>query len=246
MNNSEIEKDVMGLLHRQIKKSYSLRRTHASQRHSDKSMPALGWALPIPLQFSCHDNLGQHPRDLSRSNNGQEYPAIATLSPDFTVPHPANSSSPSQTTPDRNSSRALWDESNVWCPYTEQDLDLLMYYFDHIHPRQFPFYKSTPSDIGRGWLLNLHLRTKPLCTATTTLSACDQAQFALGPLTNAPHPYEELEQQHVMSLVHLQDHLEILSRKTGASQIAATVEALACVIQLICFEVCAVNLYLLF
>jgi hypothetical protein len=129
------------------------------------------------------------------------------------------------------------DELESCCTHDERDLNLLMYYFDHIHQRQFPFYKSSPSDIGRGWLLNLHLRTKPLLTATACLSACDQVQFKRGPLTNTLQPYTELEEQHVMSLVDLQHHLERLSKVSGARRVAATVEALACIIQLILFEV---------
>lgn len=238
MNNGDIEREVMELLHQRIKRSYSLRRARASRRYSnlDKSLPVLDPGLPVTFQLSRNSD-GQH-ASLPQLDNVQ--PPTGNNCSNFTVVHSAETSplQPfSQSTPEMTLSLASRDESNVRCSYDERDLDLLMYYLDHIHPRQFPFYRSRPSDIGRGWLLNLHLRTKPLFTATTTLSACDQAQFALGPLSNFPQPYEELEQQHVMSLIDLQDHLAVLSRKTGTSHMAATVEALACVIQLICFEV---------
>ncbi len=121
--------------------------------------------------------------------------------------------------------------------YSERELNLLMYYFDHIFPRLCPFFPYSAADNGRGWLLSLFLSTKPLCAAAVCLSACDKAQFVLGPLTDVPQPNHDLEMQHIQIVVDLRDHLSQLSRKTGARRMAATVEALACIMHLILFEV---------
>ncbi|KIW37698.1 uncharacterized protein PV06_10331 [Exophiala oligosperma] len=120
--------------------------------------------------------------------------------------------------------------------FTESELNLIMYYLDHIFPRVAPFFKYSAADNGRGWLLNLFLRIRPLYTAVVCLSACDKAQFLLGPLTDVPQPYHDLEMQHLQSVADLRDHLDQLATKTGASQMAAGVEALVCIIHLIFFE----------
>jgi Fungal specific transcription factor domain len=125
--------------------------------------------------------------------------------------------------------------------YNERELNLVMYYLDHIFPRAYPYFKFSAADDGRGWLLNLLLRTKPLCSAAICLSACDQAQFVLGPLTDVSQPYHELEAQHIQSVVELRHHLNRLRKTTGASHMATIVESLACIIFLIMFEVSIIH-----
>ncbi|KAH8898408.1 hypothetical protein GQ53DRAFT_817680 [Thozetella sp. PMI_491] len=122
------------------------------------------------------------------------------------------------------------------CVYGETELILLMYYFDHIFPRLCPFFAYTAANNGRGWLLSLFLRTRPLCAAAICLSTCDKAQFVLGPLSDVPQPNHDLEMQHIRIVIELRDHLSQLTRKTGASRMAAAVEALACIMHLILFE----------
>ncbi|KAI1625907.1 fungal-specific transcription factor domain-containing protein [Exophiala viscosa] len=118
----------------------------------------------------------------------------------------------------------------------ERGLDLIMYYLDFIYPRLVPYLELSAGGNGRGWLLNLFLRTKPLYTAAICLSACDKAQFVLGPLSDIPQPNHDLEMQHLQSVAGLRTHLYQLSKKAGASQLAAGVEALACIMHLILFE----------
>lgn len=130
------------------------------------------------------------------------------------------------------------DRDRVSYDFDERGLDLVMYYLDHIYPRLVPYSELSPGGNGRGWLLNLFLRTKPLYTAAKCLSACDKAQFVLGPLSDIPQPNHDLEMQHLQSVADLRGHLYQLSNtKAGASQMAAGVEALACIMHLILFEV---------
>ncbi|KAK5198147.1 hypothetical protein LTR92_002392 [Exophiala xenobiotica] len=129
------------------------------------------------------------------------------------------------------------DRDRVSFDFDERGLDLVMYYLDHIYPRLVPYLEQSAGGNGRGWLLNLFLRTKPLYTAAVCLSACDKAQFVLGPLSDIPQPRNhDLEMQHLQSVADLRAHLYQLSKKAGASQMAAGVEALACIMHLILFE----------
>ena len=121
--------------------------------------------------------------------------------------------------------------------YTEQEIDLVMYYLDHLFPRLCPFFKYKPVDNGRGWLLNLFLRTKPLCNLTVCISACDKAQLVHGPLNESMLPHVELELQHVQIIVDLRDHLRYLTDSDRTNRMSATVEALACIMHLVLFEV---------
>ena len=147
-------------------------------------------------------------------------------------PHPPYST-PQPPSPIQSASRL---ESDAF-PYSETELSLLMYYFDHVFHRICPFFIYSAGGKGRGWLLSLFLRTRPLCAAAVCISACDQAQFVLGPLSDAPQPYHDLEMKHIHIVRDLRAHLAHLSQQTGVSRMPAAVEALACIMHLIYFEV---------
>lgn len=113
-----------------------------------------------------------------------------------------------------------------------------MYYLDHIFPRCCPFFDYNPGDDGRGWLLSLFLRTKPLCALAVCLSDCDKAQLVLGrALNETSQPHHDLEMQHIQIAKDLRDHLDRLVDVRGSYQMSAAVEALACVMHLVLFEV---------
>ena len=52
----------------------------------------------------------------------------------------------------------------------DSQANLLMYYLDVVFPGQFPFYDPAPLDGGRGWLLLIILRTKPLYHAALSMA----------------------------------------------------------------------------
>lgn len=120
--------------------------------------------------------------------------------------------------------------------YSEKEITMVMYYLDHVFPRMTPFFNYSAADNGRGWLLYLFLRTRPLCALAVCLADCDQKQFIRGPLSDTPHSNHDLELQHIQIVADLRDHLSQLSGKSGAERMAAAVEALACIIHLILFE----------
>ncbi|KAK5064373.1 hypothetical protein LTR84_000206 [Exophiala bonariae] len=121
---------------------------------------------------------------------------------------------------------------------SETEVNLVMYYFDHVFSRFAPWFKYSAAHDGRGWLLNLFLRSRPLLMAAICISACDKAQFLLGPLSHVPQPYHALEMQNLQAVASVRDHLDQLTLRSGLGQMAAAVEALACIIHLMFFEVC--------
>ncbi|KAH8658415.1 fungal-specific transcription factor domain-containing protein [Xylariales sp. PMI_506] len=214
MDGGILEKDMMDSMKSQTKESYKRRRRC---RSSQVFRPRRAQSCEVTGHESS-------PRSVTTVNH-RSPPAEAESYGTLSTPEPVESRSPKAR-----------DASEGSFPYSETELSLLMYYFDHIFPRLCPFFTYSAYDNGRGWLLSLFLRTKPLCAAAVCLSACDQAQFVLGPLSDIPQPNHDLEMQHIQIVVDLRAHLSQLSLKTGASRMSAAVEALACIMHLILFE----------
>ena len=139
--------------------------------------------------------------------------------------------------PNHSATQSSRSASETGFPYTERELNMVMHYLDQLFPRMCLFFPYSPANNGRGWLLNLLLRTQPLCAAAVCLSECDRRQFDLGPLSDSPGTNYDLEMQHIQIVTDLRDHLSKLYLKTGARQMAAVVEALACIMHLVMFEV---------
>lgn len=260
MDGGDAEKAIMQDIKRQVKESYRRRRSRSSgarlfasqrDRHGSNTTtvtPSPSRALetlasspyslwPQENQGPANDGVG--PSYLRPDTHWQSqdrfggYLAVGAArteaeTPDTYAPPPDGSYCFDGTPRSDPGTRVSFDE---------KELDLVMYYLDHIFPRLAPYFVYSAADNGRGWLLNLFLRTKPLCSAAVCISACDKAQFVLGPLSRVPQPYHDLEMQHLRSMANLRDHLDQLSTKAGASQMAAGVEAFACIIHLIFFEV---------
>lgn len=79
----------------------------------------------------------------------------------------------------------------------EDESLLLMHFMDYVFPLQFPMYKPKIKEGGRGWLLPLVLRTKPLYHAAlmfamyhrrkTTLSTSDHASQVTAVIQQEKH-----------------------------------------------------------
>lgn len=114
-----------------------------------------------------------------------------------------------------------------------------MHFIDTVFPLQYPMYRPTVFEGGRGWLLSLLLRTKPLYHASLALSAYHRGAV----LYSASY-----RGCSTASTVHKEKHLAIcLSEfqraiKDASSWVnkmtcpSAGLGLLACVIQLIFFE----------
>jgi len=114
-----------------------------------------------------------------------------------------------------------------------------MQYLDHIFPLQFPFYKPSVSEGGRGWLLDLILRTRPLFHAVLSLKLCHmQSSQSLENLNKCdPNILEETDKHHTLALSELRSHIDGLELSTGSVNVARKIEILACMLQLVSFEV---------
>jgi hypothetical protein len=121
----------------------------------------------------------------------------------------------------------------------EREAILLMHYLDYVFPIQFPFYKPSASEGGRGWLLGIILGTRPLFHVVLSLSAYHmQSSPSLGFLKkcdlNIP---EDPDKHHTLALTELRRHIHGLENVQSTGDAAQLVEILACVIQLVSFEV---------
>lgn len=119
----------------------------------------------------------------------------------------------------------------------EDEADLMMHYLDHVFYIQFRFY-TPPVSRGRGWLLSLLTCTKPLYHAALSLSAFHRQSLLIdqGTIETNDVSLSELERYQNLTLKELQlfiqDH-SALETPGGHIQI------LACIVQLISFEVWA-------
>jgi hypothetical protein len=121
----------------------------------------------------------------------------------------------------------------------EREASLLMHYLDHIFPLQFPFYKPSVSEGGRGWLLDLILRTRPLFHAVLSLKLCHmQSSQSPANLNKCDlNVLEDIEKHHTLALSELRSHIDGLELSTGSVNVARKIEILACMMQLVSFEV---------
>jgi hypothetical protein len=125
----------------------------------------------------------------------------------------------------------------------EIDTALLMNYLDHVFPLQFSCYTPPVTELGRGWLLALLTRTKPLYHIALALSAFYMhAVLQKTGRTQCLNGYwEVMRTNHEKAFSELQVHL----RELRGGDLRATIEIVACVIQLISFEVSYTFLLLL-
>jgi hypothetical protein len=86
------------------------------------------------------------------------------------------------------------------CSISADESVLLMHFLDNVFPLQYPMYRPGILEGGRGWLLALLLRTKPLYHAALALSAYHRRTLILAKIS---HPHQ------VAALVQQEKHLEI-------------------------------------
>jgi hypothetical protein len=134
-------------------------------------------------------------------------------------------------------------ERNHEAPLTEQDkrefeTTLLMNYLDNVFPLQFNCYVPPATELGRGWLLALLTRTKPLFHAALALSA-----YTMHTILKKSQParircinnhWEEMKRHHALAFKELQ--LQIAGLR-DCGTLTSTIETVAGIFQLISFEV---------
>lgn len=121
----------------------------------------------------------------------------------------------------------------------EFETTLLMNYLDNVFPVQFNCYTPPATELGRGWLLALLTRTKPLYHAALALSA-----YYMHSILRVTEParqicilnhWEEMKRQHALAFKELQVQIARLS--DGDGTLSCTIETVAGILQLIFFEV---------
>ena len=123
----------------------------------------------------------------------------------------------------------------------DQEANLIMHYLDHVFYIQFRFHTPSIAAGGRGWFLSLLTRTKPLYHAALSLSAFHQQSLMLLEQGGEETDYlNELELQHNLTLKELQVFISAQSSSSSTdTAFYRNVQILACVVQLISFEVSA-------
>jgi hypothetical protein len=122
----------------------------------------------------------------------------------------------------------------------EREASLLMFYLDHVFWTQFPFYCPSVSEGGRAWLLPLLSSSKPVYYATLSLAALHWRMSLREDRTLDLRRtlLADEKRHHTLALQELREHLNAL-HATGKpeSNVKDCVDALACMIQLIFYEV---------
>jgi hypothetical protein len=117
--------------------------------------------------------------------------------------------------------------------FEEDQASLLMHFFDHVVPRLFRFYNPSVLEGGRGWLLSILIRTKPLyqfiCVSPTI--NIDPRKWNIlrsEPCKTAGTTYR--------MLTELRRHLERFRIGTQVKRWEENIEIMACIALLIALE----------
>jgi hypothetical protein len=112
-----------------------------------------------------------------------------------------------------------------------------MHYLDYVFPLQFRFYEASPFDGGRGWLLSILLRTKPLYYAAITLSAYHRQSVTCQRDSRIKCTLDELLNRHILAIKELRLLLEGFGADGLLKTLPELVEVLASMTLLISLEV---------
>lgn len=153
----------------------------------------------------------------------------------------------SQLTPDLPGSRTRDDLHSPHLPYrghiNATDATLWMHYLDRTFPHQFPFYRPTTREGGRGWLWILVIQTEPLYHAVLSLAAYHQyyeqlcEADELNILLDSTMANEQLRRYN-LALKKLQIYLQDSISRDVPMLKAECLKLLACIVFLISLEVC--------
>lgn len=115
-----------------------------------------------------------------------------------------------------------------------------MHFLDNVFPLQYPVYKPSVAEGGRGWIISLLLRTKPLYHASLALATYHRGATVLesyrGPCGAAV--VVEKEKHLAICLKEFRDTIESVSQIVGGFNCPHnSLGLMACIVQLIYFEV---------
>lgn len=134
------------------------------------------------------------------------------------------------------------DPASSWLPFafTSEEAILLMHFIDNVFPLQYPVYKPSIAEGGRGWVISLLLRTKPLYHACLALASYHRGAVLLeqrrGPCSTVV--VVEQEKHLAICLKEFRESIQSVSHLVGGLICPDNSLGLgACIVQLIYFEV---------
>lgn len=126
--------------------------------------------------------------------------------------------------------------------FNEDEAGIWMHYLDNTFPLQFPFYKPTTKDGGRGWLFAIVMQTEPLYHAVLSVASYHQHYELLhGHMdydsTKDCWRLNEQLRRYTLSLQKLQSYLEESISIQKPMSKPDCLRLLACIVFLISLEV---------
>lgn len=114
--------------------------------------------------------------------------------------------------------------------FEEDQASLLMHFFDHVLPLQFRFYNPSILEGGRGWLLSILTRTKPLYHVALSLAAYHQQSILVrGSGIPCAASLAKLQERHIECIKVLRYHLEKFPIGAQANSCEDNIEIMACI-----------------
>ncbi|TGO34125.1 hypothetical protein BHYA_0211g00090 [Botrytis hyacinthi] len=132
---------------------------------------------------------------------------------------------------------------------TNNEAALLMHFVDNVFPLQYPMYKPEVFEGGRGWLLSLLLKTKPLYHASIGLSAYHRG-VVLRELTSGGCTKPSIAEQESHLAICLTEFQEAIKSAHDCARdcvygrdicVGSSLAIMACVVQLVFFELFGVQ-----
>jgi hypothetical protein len=122
-----------------------------------------------------------------------------------------------------------------------------MHYLDNVFPLQFPMYKPSILEGGRGWLMALLLKMKPLYHATLALSSYHRRKVALSETSHHMCQVASVIEQEKHLATCLGEFQRLMRSINESLQVSACpqggMSVMALVVQLIFFEVFTSHLH---
>ncbi len=257
MDGGEQQKERAEWLKAEVKR-------HAGYRREKRYMQGIedGLGELEMTEDSVDDSqvLDSEGRERSSTDSGRDY-SIASATPPESV---SNISSAAPEAQDHHSELKWQAMGNLITPapsitasspgnstsiatvsFEERELTMAMLYLDYVFPFLFPFYRPPLIDSGRGWLLVVLSRNKPLFHTALSLAS----YFFSVALDNSTgvhdtckvHNAEELQKQQDLALRELQNDMAALNGRGYKTSIADTSRIMASIVQLMNFEVAVFN-----
>ncbi|KAF7934496.1 hypothetical protein BELL_0318g00120 [Botrytis elliptica] len=181
--------------------------------------------------------------------------AISTAIEDTAYHKTSSGSSPAQSSPSisaETSTGTTPESGNAFFGtpiITNNEAALLMHFVDNVFPLQYPMYKPAVSEGGRGWLLSLLLKTKPLYHASIGLSAYHRG-VVLRELTSGGCTKPSIAEQESHLAICLTEFQEAIRSAQDCAKdcvygreicVGSSLAIMACVVQLVFFELFGVQ-----